>query len=284
MAPRASWKGNLRLSLITIPIRMYNAVSSTARVSLNQLHKDCHQRLKQKMTCPKHGDVERDDIVKGYEYEKDTYVVIPESDLEAVRLETTKMIEIVQFVDESELDPIYLDSPYYVAPDGPVAEEAFRVVHEAMRKTKKIGIGRVVLSNREQAVAMRVLDKGILLTTLRLQAEVRAAAPYFEEIKEAEIPKAQTQLAEQLIKTITEPFDISRFSDRYQDALLDVIKTRIEGNEPIKVQEVEAGKVINFMEALKKSIAGAPKAKKKPPAASIKKAAAPAKAKKKAGA
>ncbi len=285
MAPRASWKGQLRLSLITIPIRMYNEVSSTSRVSLNQLHKDCHQRLKQKMACPTHGDVERADIVKGYEYEKDTYVVIDEADLEEVKLETTKTIELVQFIEQDELDPIYLDAPYYMAPEGPVAEQAFQVIREAMRKTKKIAIGRVVLANREHAVALQVLDKGMMLTTLRNQSEVRAAAPYFEEIKETPIAKDQLQLAEQLISSITEPLDMSKYSDRYQDALLDLIKTKIAGSEPIKVQEVEVGKVINFMEALKQSIASSPAkaSKKKPPAASIKKPAATAK-KKKAGA
>ena len=274
MAPRASWKGQLRLSLVAIPIRMYNAVSGATRISLNQLHKDCHLRLKQRMECPEHGPVDRSEIVKGYEYEKDTYVVIDDADLESVKLETTKIIEIVQFVDEKDLDPIFYESPYYVAPDGPVADEAFRVIRTAMNKSGKIAIGRVVLTNREHVIAIKPKGKGMLLSTLRTNAEVREAAPCFEEIRDGEVKKEQLQLAEQLIETLNEPLDITKFNDRYQDALLDVIKAKVKGEPPIQVQEAEPGKVINFMEALMKSVADAPaKGKKKPPAPSVRKAA-----------
>ena len=125
MAPRASWTGYLRLSLVTIPVRLYNAISSTNKVSLNQLHKACNLRLRQQMVCPEHGKVEKEDIVKGYEFEKDRYVVVDDADLEKIRLETTKTIELIQFVDANELDPINFNTPYYVAPDGAVAEEGF---------------------------------------------------------------------------------------------------------------------------------------------------------------
>ena len=276
MPPRASWKGQLKLSLIAIPVRLHNATASTARVTLNQLHKDCHHRLKQKMVCPEHGDVERADIVKGYEYEKGKYVVVEESDLEKLNLETTKIVEIVQFADANELDPIYWNSPYYVAPDGPVADEAFRVIREAMDKAHKIGIGRVVMANKEHLVALKVEDAGFLLTTLRYAAEVRSPTAYFEDIQDGPIPKDQLKLAEQLIESKTAPLDTSQFTDRYQNALLDIIKAKIEGTEPVIVQQAEAGKVVNFMEALKKSVekAGKAKTKKKPPAKSVRKAAA----------
>src|SRR5688572_3704221 len=132
MPPRATWTGYLRLSLVAIPIRLYNVVSSTSKVSLNQLHKDCHHRVRQQLVCPEHGTLEREAIVKGYEYEKDKYVVVDEADLEKVKLETTKTIELMQFVEDSELDPLYFNTAYYVAPEGPVAEEAFRILREAM--------------------------------------------------------------------------------------------------------------------------------------------------------
>ena len=151
---RASWSGYLRLSLITIPVRLFNAISSVDKIALNQLHKGCNSRLKQKMICPDHGEVDREQIVKGYEYENDNYVVIEDSDLKAIWLETTKIIELVSFANASQLDPIFLDAPYYVSPDGPVAEEGFRVLREAMRELDRVAIGRDVLSGREHIVAL----------------------------------------------------------------------------------------------------------------------------------
>jgi DNA end-binding protein Ku len=161
-----------------------------------------------------------------------------------------------------------LESPYYVAPDGPVAEEAFRVIREAMQAKNRVAIGRVVMAGREQIVALQVRDKGFVLTTLRYAAEVRSAAPYFEDIKNGQVDKAQRQLAEQLIDGLAAPFDPQLFNDRYQDALMEVIKAKIEGTEPVVAPEAEVGKVINLMEALKQSVAAAPK---KPPAKTIQK-------------
>src|SRR5262249_25789925 len=161
------------------------------RVSLNQLHKGCHQRVRQQLICPEHGPLERDDIVKGYEYEKDRYVVIAEEDLEKIKLETTKTVELIQFVASGELNPIFFNTPYYVAPDGPVAEEGFRVIHEAMRQVQKIGIGRVVMSGKEQIVALQVEDKGFVMNTLYHEAEVRNPETYFSEIRSGEVVKDQ---------------------------------------------------------------------------------------------
>jgi DNA end-binding protein Ku len=254
--------------LVSLPVRLYNAVSSSNKISFNQLHAKTHRRLKQQMVEPELGPVDRTDIVKGYEYEKEKYVIIDDADLEKVRLETTRIIELVQFIDAEELDPLYLDNPFYVAPDGPVAEEAFRIIREAMKKKDCIGIGRVVMAGREHIVAMRVQDRGFVLTTLRYAAEVRSSAGYFEDIKNGEVNKAQLQLAEQLIEGMSSAFDPSQFNDRYQDAMMEVIKAKIEGAEPVVAEEVEVGKVINLMDALKQSIAAAPK---KPPAKSLKK-------------
>lgn len=280
MPPRASWTGYLRLSLVTIPVRMYNAVTSTSKVSLNQLHKDCHQRMRQQMVCPEHGNVEREDIVKGYEYEKDKYVVIDEADLEKVKLETTKTVELIQFVNAGELNPIFLNTAYYVAPEGPVAEEGFRVIRDAMRQANKVGIGRVVMSGKEHIVALQVEDKGFVLNTLHYASEVRSPAAYFEEILNKEVNKDQLNLAKQLVENSTVTFDPSQFKDRYQEALLEIIKAKVEGSEPILVPSAEVGKVVNLMDALRQSVAQSKpakeeglKAEKKPPAESVKPAA-----------
>jgi DNA end-binding protein Ku len=275
MAPRASWTGYLRLSLVTIPVRLYNAISSTSKVSLNQLHKECNLRLRQQMVCPEHGKVEKEDIVKGYEFEKDRYVVVDETDLEKIRLETTKTIELIQFVDANELDPIYFNTPYYVAPDGPVAEEGFRIVREAMRQANKVAIGQVVISSKEQVVALKVQERGLVLNTLHYAEEIRNSSSYFEEIKNGNVDKNQLALAEQLVKSYTAAFDPSKFTDHYQNSLLEVIKGKIAGSEPVVAQRVEAGKVINLMDALKQSLTQKQSlaqsvAQKKPPAASVK--------------
>ena len=280
MAPRASWTGYLRLSLVTIPVRLYNAVSSTSKVSLNQLHKDCNVRLRQQMVCPEHGKVEKEDIVKGYEFEKDRYVVVDEADLQKIKLETTKTIDLIQFVDATEVDSIYFDTPYYVAPDGPVAEEGFRILREAMRLANKIAIGQVVISNREHMVAIQPQDKGLVLNTLHYAEEVRNAASYFEDIKTAEVQKPQLDLAQQLVNSLAGSFEPAKFKDRYQDALLEVIKAKVAGSEPVIAQKAEMGKVINLMDALKQSLAQSI-SQKKPPAASVKAPAANAKKQKK---
>ena len=261
----------MKLSLVSIPVRLYNVINSSSRVSLNQLHKGCNQRIRQQLVCATHGKVEREDIAKGYEYEKDKYVVLDEADLEKVKLETNKVIDLVQFVDADEINPLYLDSPYYMAPDGGIADEAFRIIRDAMRKTNKVAIGRVVMAGREYTVALRVHDKGFTLTTLHYASEVRAANSYFEEIGDKEINKDQLALATQLIETNAAPFDATQFKDRYQDSLMEIVKAKIQGTAPVIVQQAEAGKVIDLMSALQQSVAQAKsKGTKKPPAASVK--------------
>ena len=255
MAPRAMWSGYLKLSLVTIPVRMYNAISSTSRVALNQLHKDCNRRVRQQLVCPEHGKLEREDIVKGYEYEEDKYVVIDQADLEKVKLETSKSIDLIQFVTVDEVDPVFFDKSYYVAPDGPVAEDAFRVVREAMRKANKMAIGQVVIAGREHIIALRVKDRGFALSTLHYASEIRQAAPYFEGIRNGEVDKNQLALASQLVENNTAPFNPAQFTDRYEEALLEIIKAKAAGSEPIIVQQVEPGKVIDLMSALKQSLA-----------------------------
>ena len=272
VAARATWTGQLKLSLVSIPVRLYSAIRSTTRTPLNQLHKNCHHRVRQQLVCPEHGKLERDQIVKGYEFEKDKYVVVEEEDLTRIRLETTKTIELVQFIDESELDPIYLDNAYYVTPDGPVAADAFRVIREAMRQAKKIAIGRVVMAGREYMTALRPQDTGFRLNTLHYAEDIRQAAPYFEDIKNGDVDKNQLTLAKQLIENYAAPFQPEQFQDRYQESLLAVIKAKIEGTEPVLAQQAEATKVVSLMDALQQSLAKSKpdRSLRKPPAASIK--------------
>ena len=285
MALRANWTGHLKLSLVSIPIRLYNAISTLNKISFNQLHKGCNQRLRQQLVCPQHGKVEREDVAKGYEYEKDRYVVLEEGDLEKVELETTKTIELIQFVDGSKIDPIYFDTSFYVTPDGPVAEEAFRIFREALKKLNKVAIGRVVMHGKENIVAMRPQDKGFVMNMLHYASEVRGAEPYFAEIKDAPVSKEQLALAIQLIESTAGEFDPAQFTDRYQDSLMEVIKAKIAGSAPVVVQQQQVGKVINLVDALQASIAQvkSQKAAKKPAAASVKAASAASQKKAKAG-
>jgi DNA end-binding protein Ku len=238
-------------------VRLYPATESAGRVSMNQLHKDCHQRLRNQIVCPVHGVVNRDEIVKGYEYEKDRYVIIEQADLDAIRLESTRTIDLIQFVDGGEIDPLYIDSPYYLGPDGPVAEEAFRVIREAMRRATKVGIGKVVLHGREHVVAVQVCGKGFLLSTLRYAAEVRNGEPYFADLKDGDVDADQIRLAETIMASKAAPFDPGAFHDQYQEAFFQTVKAKIEGQAPVTVEEHAAPRSFNFMEALKQSVAEA---------------------------
>jgi DNA end-binding protein Ku len=268
MAPRASWIGYLRISLVTIPVRLYAAISSTNKISLHLLHKDCNLRLHQRLVCPDHGEVERSEVVKGYEFEKDRYVVVTNADLEKIQLETTKTIEVIQFVDGGELDPIYLDTPFYVAPDGAVAEESFRIVRDAMRNRNKTAIGRVVIGKKEHVVALDVKQKGLVLNTLFYGEEIRTPDTYFEDIKDSGAGKSHLSLAEKLIDSLAKPFNPEEFHDRYQASLSEMVRAKIEGSEPVFAPRAGPGKVVNLMDALKRSLAT--QTPKKAPAASVK--------------
>jgi len=254
MKPRCAWSGYFKLSLVTVPVRVYTAISTTEKITFNQLHKNCHQRIRQKLVCPVHGEVAREDLVKGYEYAADKFVILNETDLEAVRLETTSTIELVQFIRPEELNPMFLDAPYYLGPDGPVAEEGFGVLWEAMRRTKRIGIGRVVLSGKEKLVALKPLSKGFVFFTLRYVTEVRPATAYFEDLSEQPVDTTQVALAQKLIETKSCALDLASFTDRYQAALLEVIKAKVDGTEPVLSPRNGTSQIISLMQALRQSV------------------------------
>ena len=269
MAPRASWKGYIKLSLVSCPVRIYPATTTADRITFNQLHKDTHNRINMKPVDPELGLVERSDLVRGYEYEDKQYVIIEDSDLEAVRIESNHTLNIEAFVDEDAVDVIYLDAPYYLAPDGAMAEETFVVLREAMRRAGKVGIARLVLSSRERVVTIGPRDNGMYLSTLRNPREVRNAGEYFAGIPADEPDAEMLELAQKLIEQKATAFDPTRYEDRYELALMQMIKEKLKGHKPIIAAAPERGNVINLMDALKASLSQA-----KPPAKSKTKAEA----------
>jgi DNA end-binding protein Ku len=278
MAPRASWKGYLKLSLVSCPVRLYPATSTSERITFNQLHKDTHNRINMKPVDPERGLVERSDLVKGYEYEDKKYIIIEESDLEAVRIESNHTMNIEAFVDEGSVDVIYQDAPYYLAPDGAMAEETFVVLREAMRKTGKLAIARLVLSSRERTVTVGARENGMFVCVLRNPNEVRGTAEYFGNIPVGKPDPEMLQLAEKLIEQKDTVFDPKNLEDRYEIALMAMIKEKLKGHKPILAAAPERGNVINLMDALKASLGQAkPPAKSKSKAGETVAAAPPAK-------
>lgn len=260
MAARPYWKGQIRLALVSIPVEIYSATRSGATVAFNQIHEPSGKRIKYEKTVPGIGAVEPEDIVKGYEYSKGHYVLLDDDELEAVKLESKKTLELTQFVDAHEIDPLYYERPYYVVPADDLAEEAFVVLREAMRDTKKVGLGQLAMRGREYVVSLKPCGRGILLETLRYADEVVKAQGYFRDISDAKPEAEMLELAEALIGKKASSFDPAKFHDRYVDALKDLIekKRKLKGAR-IEAQEDEAPakrgtNVIDLMAALKRSI------------------------------
>ena len=263
MAPRASWKGYLRLSLVSCPVKLFPATTSKDRITFNQLHKETHNRINMKPVDPELGLVERSDLVRGYEYDDKQYVIIEDSDLESVKIESNHTINIEAFVDEGSVDVIYQDAPYYLAPDGAMAEETFVVLREAMRKSGKLAIGRLVLSSRERVIAISPRETGMFVCTLRNPNEVRGTAEYFGNIPVGNPDQEMLDLAAKLIEQKTTEFNPADYEDRYEVALMAMIKEKLKGHKPIVAAAPERGNVVNLMDALKASLS-----QSKPPARS----------------
>jgi len=255
MKPRSIWSGLLKLSLLTIPVRLYTAVSESEKVTFKQLHRDCHQRIRQQLVCPVHGHVQREALVKGYELERHRFVVLDPAELDAVRLESAHTIDLVQFTPAADLDVLHLEQPYYLGPDGPVAEEAFVVLREALRQSDRVGLGRLVMSGREKLVSLSPLGRGMVLTTLRYMCDVRLATDTFGYISDHEPAASQLALARKLIDSKTAPLNLAGFTDRYREAVLDRVKAKLAGKSPVAVSQAPVTKVIDLMEALKRSVA-----------------------------
>jgi DNA end-binding protein Ku len=269
MAGRAYWKGYLKLSLVSCPVKLYSATSSTAgKISFNMLHKDTLNRVQQKYHDPELGEIDRADLVKGYQFEKDRYVVVTNEELEAVEIPSSKTIDIDGFVDAGDVDPIFLDSTYYLAPDGPIAEETFSVILEAMKRVNKVAIARIVLSGRERLVTIQPITDGFRLHTLRSAKEVREPSSALDKLN-AKLSDDMLAMAAQIIAQKETTFAPEAFEDRYEEALMELVKAKISGGQPIVTKAPERGNVVNLMDALRRSI----EEERRPPAASLGKAA-----------
>jgi DNA end-binding protein Ku len=277
MAARPYWKGQIRLALVSIPVEIYSATRSGATVAFNQIHEPSGKRIKYEKVVPGIGPVDADEIVKGFQYSKGHYVLLDDDELDAVKLESKKTLELTQFVDAHEIDPLYYERPYYVVPADDLAEEAFVVLREALKETKKVALGQLTLRGREYVVSLKPCGRGILLETLRYADEVVKAQGYFRDIPDARPDPDMLELAETLIAKKSAKFDPAKFHDRYVDALKDLIekKRKLKGRK-IEAEEEELPKrggsnVIDLMAALKKSIE---KPAARQPAAAKKKAPA----------
>ena len=261
MAARAYWQGQIRLALVSIPVEIYSATKSGSRISFNQIHEPSGKRISYEKVVPGIGPVDRDEIIRGYEISKGNYVLLEDEEIEAVKIESKRTLELVQFVDACEIDPLYFEKPYYVAPQDELAEEAFVVLREALRKAKKVALGQLSVRGREKLVAIKPCGKGLLLETLRYADEVRAGQSFFDEIDEAKPRKELLDLANTLIEQKSAPFDAGEFEDRYAEALKKLIDKKAKSKskkaviEDVDDPDTPSGtNVIDLMAALKKSV------------------------------
>jgi DNA end-binding protein Ku len=255
MAPRPTWQGHLRLSLVSCPVALYTATNRAKDVSFNMLHKDTHNRIRMIPTDPELGPVERSDIVKGFQIEKDRYVIVTPEEIENVRLESTRTIDIDRFVDEDDIDRLYWNDPYFLVPDGKVAVEAFTVIREAMARAGKVALGRVVMHQRERLLAMEPRDKGLLAYTLRTYDEVKKPEDVFDDIPAVKADANMVAIAEKIIEQQEGPFDPSQFKDHYEQALKKLIEDKEKNaGRTVTAPEQEDTKVVDLMEALRRSL------------------------------
>ncbi|MDF0498178.1 non-homologous end joining protein Ku [Bradyrhizobium yuanmingense] len=277
MAPRANWKGFLRLSLVTCPVALYPATSESEKISFNQLNRTTGHRIKYLKVDADTGDeVPNEDIVKGYEFEKGQYIEISKEELEEIALESTRTIEIDEFVDRTDIDPRYLIRPYYIRPDGKVGHDAFAVIRETIRDMDKVAIGRVVLTNREHIIALEPMDKGLVGTLLRYPYEVRSEAEYFDEIQDVKVTKDMLDLAKHIVNQKAGRFDPEKFEDHYESALVELINQKRAGKVIRPKERPKGENVVDLMDALRKSVGGAAAeaAEQKKPSKKLKKASA----------
>jgi DNA end-binding protein Ku len=261
MAYRPTWQGHLKLSLVTCPVALYTATNSAGDVHFNLINPKTNNRIRMITTDPDTGPVERSELVKGYEVSKGEYILLTNDEIDAVKLESTKTIEIERFVAKDEIDRLYWDNPYYLAPDGKLAQEAFGVIRTAMETSGQIALGRVVIGTRERILALEPRDKGILAYTLRTDAEVRKPDEIFGGISSAKPDASMIAIARKIIEQKEGPFDPSQFVDRYEQALKALIAAKQKGHKPAKVAEPEDTNVVDLMAALRASLAGKDKSR-----------------------
>lgn len=264
MAMRPTWTGFLKVSLVSIPVRVYPASDPAATLSFHQLHAECRTRIQMKKWCPTHDrEVENREIVKGYEFEKGRYVILTDEDFAKVRPKSTRVIDLVRFADADSIDPMYVERPYYLAPDGELAAQAFAVFREGMKG--KTGIGKLALYGREYLVAVQPRERGLVMFTLRLAQEVRSMQ-LVDELKDVpdKVKPEEVKLARQVIGAFHGPLDLADFRDEYQEQLRQLIEAKIAGREVVTPPEEAPAKVINLMEALRKSLDAVSAQRKRP--------------------
>ena len=254
MSIRATWKGYLKLSLVSCPIALYPATASNARVKFNTINSVTGNRLKQQMVDSVTGEVITETKAKGYEIGKDQFLLVEDTELEALQVESSRVIEIDSFVPRDQIDMRYFDSPYYLAPDGKVGQDAFAVIREAMHGKEMVGIGRVVLSSRERPIMLEAFGKGLRAMTLRYPYEVRGEAAYFENIADVKVDDELLQLADTIVTSKTTDFDPTAFVDRYEDALVEMLERKKAGKPIEKKEAAPPANVVNLMDALKASV------------------------------
>ena len=255
MAPRAYWKGYLKLSLVSCPISLFPATSEREKVSFHQINKKTGNRIKYRKVDTETGDeVESTDIIKGYEVGKGQYIEINPEELEAIAIESKRTIEIDEFVPKEQIDEVYLNSPYYIVPDGQVGAQAFAVIREAINKKGMVAIGKVVFTSREHMIALEARGKGLMGVTLRYPYEIRKEDDYFSDIPEEKIPNDMLELATHIVDSKTGDFEPAKFADQYEDAVRELLKKKQEGVKIEVPHEREPAKVINLMDALRKSV------------------------------
>ncbi len=254
MAARPTWKGYIKVSLVTIPVRVYPATESSATISFNQLHAECQTKIQQKKWCPKcDREITQAEVVKGYEFEKGRWVVMDEEDIAKVRTESSKVINLLQFTEADAIDPMYVDKAYYLAPEGPMAADAYSVMREGMQG--KAGIGKVAIHGREYLVAVKPHKQGMVMYTLHHAAEIRTI-DQIEELREVrgKVNPAEMKLARQVIESIEGDLNLSDYKDEYQEGLRAIIDAKVAGEEFVAAEETAAPKVVDLMEALRKSL------------------------------
>jgi DNA end-binding protein Ku len=262
MAYRPTWQGHLKLSLVTCPVALYTATNSAGDVHFNLINPETNNRIKMITTDPDTGPIERSKLVKGYEVSKGEYILLTNDEINSVKLESTKTIDIERFVAGDEIDRLYWDNPYFLAPDGKLAQEAFGVIRTAMEKSGQIALGRVVIGTRERILALEPRGKGILAYTIRTDAEVRKPDEVFNDISDAKPDAAMIAIAEKIIEQQEGPFDPTQFVDRYEQALKALIAEKQKGHKPAKVAEPDDTNVVDLMSALRASLAGKDKGAK----------------------
>jgi DNA end-binding protein Ku len=255
VAPRAYWKGFLKLSLVSCPIALFPATSEREKISFHQLNKETGNRIRYRKVDTETGDeVEQANIIKGYEVQKGEYIELDPEELEAVALESKRTIEIDEFVAKAAIDELYIRDPYYIVPDGDVGQQAFAVIREAIRKEGMVGLGKVVFTSREHIIALEARDKGMLGLTLRYPYEVRRQEDYFDTIKDEKVPKDMLDLAIHIVDTKRGKFEPEKFEDEYEDALKELLRKKQKGERIERQKEPERSNVINLMDALRQSV------------------------------